>query len=118
MREVYPDFIRNLCQLRDDVRLGSACLDSLVEDVHLAERDMENKPVETVELNVPALVENAGQDEEKSSDNMEDSLLGNQETTPEGKEESEIQPVATEPEVPDTSAAGDGRKKNRRNRHS
>ena len=117
-REVYPDFIRNLCQLRDDVRLGSACLNSLVEDVHLAERDMENKPVETVELNVPALVENAGQDEEKASDKMEDRLLGNQETTPEGKEESEIQPVATEPEVPDTSAAGDGRKKNRRNRHS
>ena len=76
-REVYPDFIRNLCQLRDDVRLGSACLDSLVEDVHLAEKNMENKPVETVELNVPALVENAGQDEEKASDKMEDRLLGN-----------------------------------------
>lgn len=79
---------------------------------------MENKPVETVELNVPALVENAGQDEEKSSDKIEDGLLGNQETTPEGKEESEIQPVVTEAEVPDTSFAGDGRKKNRRNRHS
>lgn len=56
-KEVYPDFIKNLCQLRDDVRLGSACLESLVEDVHLAEHDDKDGSVKVaVEQKMPAVV--------------------------------------------------------------
>lgn len=143
-KEVYPDFIRNLCQLRSDVQLGTSCLESLVEDVKLAESDIKDEPVETVEMNVPALVENVGQEEEKNVDGVDDGLLGQEENTSEEKEVTEVPPVETpeiEPAVPeesedtekeeDTSDTSEtteteeknaggvvaGHKKNRRNRH-
>lgn len=140
-KEVYPDFIRNLCQLRNDVQLGTACLDSLVEDVKLAESDIKDEPVETVELNVPALVENAGQENEKSVDEVNVGLQVQEESTSEENESAVDQSVETpvvqessesaetvENETSESStdtetveseavAVGAGHKKNRRNRH-
>lgn len=52
-KEVYPDFIRNLSQLRNDVQLSTCCLESLVEDVRDAELvDRDSCPVTDDSLQV------------------------------------------------------------------